>query len=106
MTVTVSGVDSVAAHLNGVLSALAAPQGAHAAAAAVVAAAARAPVRTGALAASIRPFPGEGARVGSDLPYAPLVEHRTHFLAKAVTASQPQWLPLYQQAAADATGGA
>lgn len=104
MTVTVSGVPQARAALAGVAAELAHPAAAHAAAAQLIAAAARPPVQTGTLARSVRPFPGEGARVGSDIPYSALVEARTHFLAQAVESTRPQWLPLYSRAVADICG--
>lgn len=105
MGVTVRGVEDAKRALAHVAAALADPTAAHTQAAQIITAAAVPPVRTGRLRQSIRPMPGPGARVGSDVRYAALVEHRTHFLAHAVTRTQPQWMAVYVQAAHDACRG-
>ena len=105
MPVTVAGIPQAKAHLATVAAELANPAHAHAATAQLIAAATHPPRRTGRLAASVRPFPGRGARVGSDVPYAALVESRTHFLARAVQDTRAQWMAVYHQAAVDACRG-
>lgn len=106
MPVTVTGIPETRSMLAVVLSAAGDPPSAHAATSQLIAGAARPPIATGALARSVRPFPGAGARVGSDMPYAALVEARTHFLARAVESTRPEWTAIYRDAVVAACQGA
>ena len=98
MGITVRGVDEVQAGLLKAADDLADPRAAHDEAARIIAAAARPPIDTGRLNASIRVLGPPGARVGSNVRYAAIVEGRTGFLRRAVKSTEPQWMAAYERA--------
>jgi len=110
--VTVRGVDHLQATLNAAAAELGDLAGAHAEAARILAAgaAARAPKRTGALAASIRVQTGRPVQVSTALVYAGVQEfgwparriRARRFIRDAVPGTRDQWLPVYERAVAAA----
>lgn len=74
---------------------------AHDRVAGVIVAATNPPRLTGRLKASIRQLPGEGAIVGTDVPYARVQEARYRYLRKGVQKTAPQWTAIYEQEVSD-----
>lgn len=99
--VTVRGLPELRTSLNDAAAALTRLDVAHGRVADVIIAATHPPRRTGRLAASIRRLPGDGAIVGSEVPYAAIQEGRSHYLRRAVEATVPQTLAIYEAEVAD-----
>lgn len=100
-TVEVRGLSELRSTLDAAGTQFANLDRADARAADVIIAGTRAPRLTGRLQASIRRLPGEGAVIGSDLPYARVQEGRFHYLRNAVTSTAPQWIGCYEQDVSD-----
>lgn len=107
-SVKVEGLDSFLSSMQKAEQELGKLEGAHSAAAAVIASAvaAAAPRRTGRLAGSVRASRGStGAAVDVTAPYAGPIEwgwpsrniDGTHFAMNAARATEPQWVKFYEE---------
>lgn len=100
-TVSVRGMKQLRTTMTDAGVALGHLDAAHNRVADVISAGTKAPRLTGRLQASIRQIPGDGAIVGSDVPYARVQEGRYKYLRKGVQKTAPQWTTIYEQEVSD-----